>query len=63
MWSKAIAKFKKALGINSNDAMAYYDLGSAYASKGMFDEAIVEFKKAIAVNPNDAMAHNNLSAR
>ena len=51
---------KKALEIDFNYADAHYNLGVAYAVKGLWDEAIEGFKEAIRSKPDYALAHYNL---
>ncbi len=41
-------------------ANAHNNLGSAYRSRGMFDDAIREYKIAIELNPNHTKAMANL---
>lgn len=57
---KAIAEFKKAMGINPRNSAIYMNLGTAYATKGMFDEAIAAFERAIELKPTAVNAHMNL---
>ena len=42
-----------------NITAAYYNRGSAYATKGELDRAIANLSKAIALNPKYADAYNN----
>ena len=42
-----------------NDALAYYNRGNAYHSKGQYDQAISDFNKALEINPRDVTAYNN----
>ena len=59
---RAITYFKKAIQINPNYAMAYYNLGIVYGCIDNIDEEIASYKKAIKVYPNFAQAYNNLGA-
>jgi len=49
----------KALAINSNNAMLYYNRGVAYGRKGQHDRAIEDYNKAVIINPNFLEAYNN----
>ncbi len=42
-----------------NRAIAYYNLGVAFAMKGEVDRAIADFTESIVLNPNDAIAYYN----
>jgi len=43
------------------DAVAYNNMGVAYANKQDYDNAIEYYEKAIELNPDDAQAYNKLS--
>jgi hypothetical protein len=49
--------YTAAIRPDPNDATAYYNRGSAYYNKGMFDRAIEDFNAALRLNPNDAYAY------
>lgn len=53
----AIAKWKRVKEMEPKYAVAYYNLGLAYKTKGMIDEAISEYKQAISLNPDYADCH------
>ncbi len=55
----AIADFDKAIELNPEDAMAYYNRGTAYAGLEQFDAAIADFDKAIELNPDFVEAYHN----
>lgn len=62
---KAIAEFKKALPLFTEDqklmkAETYVTLANAYNRKGIHKAAITACKKAIGISPNLANAHYNL---
>jgi tetratricopeptide (TPR) repeat protein len=51
---KAIETCKQAIRIDPNDAIAYNNLGNAYAGLGLYKEAIEAYKQAILIDPNYA---------
>ena len=51
--------YNKALEINPRLAIAYYNRGNAYLSKGQYDEAISDYNKALEINPRYAGAYAN----
>jgi tetratricopeptide (TPR) repeat protein len=57
--AEAIAACTRLLALNPNNAVAYYDLGTAYVIKGEYDRAISDLDQAIRLDPNLAMAYNN----
>lgn len=59
-YDAAIAGYRKALSLKSDDADAHFNLGFAFYRKGQYDDAIVEYRKALDLKPNYAMAANNL---
>ena len=58
---KAIASYKKALGINPNAASVYINLGIVYNNIGRKKEAIAMFRKALKIDPKYAIAYFCLS--
>ena len=58
--NEAIAQFKKAIEITSDDPEPYNNLGHALLHKEQMDEAIVFLRKALAIQPDCAEAHDNL---
>jgi tetratricopeptide (TPR) repeat protein len=56
---RAIQDYNKAIDLNSEDATAYNNRGSACAHKGDLDAAIQDYSKAIDLNPEDAAAYYN----
>jgi len=58
-YDRAIADCNKAIEINPNDAVAYYNRGSVYPDKGNYNQAIADFNKAIEINPDYAKAYAN----
>jgi len=59
---EAIAQFKKAIEIKSDDPEPYNNLGHALLHKEQMDEAIAFLQKALAIMPDCAEAHDNLGA-
>ena len=55
-----IEAYKKAIRINPNDAVAYYNLGLAYGKLGLYKEAIEAYKQAIRIDSTQAIPHLNL---
>ena len=55
----AISDFDKAIAINPQVALAYYNRGIAKSALGDYHGAIRDFDKAIAINPQFAEAYNN----
>jgi tetratricopeptide (TPR) repeat protein len=47
----ALADWKKAIVLNPNFALAYYNRGLVYKDHGKLDLALVDYNKAIALNP------------
>jgi tetratricopeptide (TPR) repeat protein len=57
---QAIAKFQKALEINSSYGEARSNLGLALFQKGRLDEAIMNYQKALEMNPKSFVTHDDL---
>ncbi|MBI4533729.1 MAG: tetratricopeptide repeat protein, partial [Candidatus Melainabacteria bacterium] len=53
-FDEAIAEYKKAIALSSNDQSYWYSLGTCYQAKGDNDEAINSYSKASALNPQEA---------
>ena len=56
-YEKAIASYKKAIGIHPNNAEAHAILGTAYIRTGRLDKAIAESQNALSINPNMAWVY------
>jgi tetratricopeptide (TPR) repeat protein len=52
----------KVLEINPRNAVAYYNRGNAYRSKGQYDQAIADYNKALEINPRYAEAYYNMAS-
>jgi tetratricopeptide (TPR) repeat protein len=59
-YEASVAEWKRALGMNPDDARAYMNLGFALGRSGKTAEAIAHYQKALQLNPDYAEAHNNL---
>jgi tetratricopeptide (TPR) repeat protein len=57
---EAILKYKAALRLDPNDAIAHNNLGLALYAQGKLEEAIACCRQALRLNPNDAVPHSNL---
>ena len=53
-------EFITAIEINPKSPESYYNLGTVYARKQMYDESIAACKKAVEINPDFAEAYYNL---
>lgn len=62
VWKSDISLWEDVVSKSPKKASAQYNLGLAYASKGLNDEAIEYFQTAINLKPDYAEAHNNLGA-
>jgi tetratricopeptide (TPR) repeat protein len=55
---KAIAKYERAIKIDSKNVLAYSNWGSALLAQGKLDEAIAMFTKAIKIDSENVLAYN-----
>ena len=58
----AIVEYRKALGLNPNNADVHTYLGSALLAKGDLDGALAEYRTALRLNPNHVAARTNLAS-
>jgi tetratricopeptide (TPR) repeat protein len=58
-YDRAIDDYTKAIQIDSKNANAYHNRGSAYYNKGDYDRAIDDYTKAIQIDSNNANAYHN----
>jgi len=58
---KAIAKYREALEIDPNLAIAWNALSMALRKLGDLDGALEAAQRLIALEPEDALSHTNLS--
>ena len=61
-YHRAIDCYRKAIQINPQYSMAYYNLGVALGSINKTEEAIDCFRKAIQINPKFAAVYNMMGA-
>jgi Flp pilus assembly protein TadD len=59
-FEEAVQADRRALGINPNFGVAWYNLGLALWGQGKPHGAVEAYRKALAINPRDAMALTNL---
>lgn len=55
-----IAKFKRAVQVNPQNAYAWDALGTLYKSAGLYKDAIYAYQQATSVNPPKALYFHNL---
>ena len=58
---EAIGKYKRAIELQPEEAMLYYNLGAAYSNNKDYEKAIVEYLKAVEINPKIGDAHYGLA--
>ncbi len=56
---QALAFFDKAIAIDSNEAMFYFNQGNALADLKRFDKALVSYDRAIAIEPDYVSGYLN----
>jgi tetratricopeptide (TPR) repeat protein len=56
----AIIAFKKAIAVDPQHALAFYNLGGALYKKGQTEAAIEQLKKSTNLHPQFAVAHHDL---
>jgi tetratricopeptide (TPR) repeat protein len=56
-WDKAIAEYTKAIEIEQNEILAYFNRGTIYQYKRDYDSAILDFTKIINIKPENAFAY------
>src|SRR5258708_37824023 len=61
-WDEAVAKYRKALELEPNDADIHYDLGLTLKYKGDARQAVEEFEATLRLKPKWADAHYGLGA-
>ena len=59
-YEKAISFYEKAIELDPDYTMAYYNLGIAYRKQGNTTKAIESYKKAIELKPDYTKAYYNL---
>jgi tetratricopeptide (TPR) repeat protein len=58
---EAIAKFQQGIGVNSNCADCYNNIGYSYSQLKQYDKAEEAYKKASEIRPTDPAAFNGLA--
>jgi len=61
LWREAMFRFKRAVAIAPNDAMAHNNLAVAYEANGEFDKAAEEYRTAIRLDKSNAHIQKNYS--
>lgn len=61
LWREAMFRFKRAVDIEPNDAMAHNNLAVAYEANGEFDRAAEEYRTAIRLDKSNAHIQKNYS--
>jgi tetratricopeptide (TPR) repeat protein len=59
-YTLALPLLKKAVGLDSSDTFAWFELGSALERTGDLTAAAVAFRRVLAIRPGDAAAANYL---
>jgi len=60
-YAACIAAAQQALKLDPNSALAYNNIGAAYAGLAQWDQAIASEQKALRLKPDFAIAQNNLA--
>ena len=58
-WEEAIEKYKTAVKIDPEFALAYNNWGNALQNQGKYRKAIEKYRKAVKIDPEFALAYNN----
>ena len=61
LWREAMFRFKRAVQINPNDALAHNNLAVAYEAVGDFDNARKEYLEALRLDRTNAYIQKNYS--
>ena len=61
-YERAVAEFKRAIELQSNNSTAFIWLGKAYEDSSDLDAALASFRKAVEVEPNYYRTYQNLGA-
>jgi len=61
-YDNSIVEYKKAIGLDPNDADAHTNLGNTYSAKREMASAIAEQREAKRLDPNDPMIRQNLAS-
>lgn len=61
LWREAMFRFKRAVEMEPNDAMAHNNLAVAYEANGDFDKAGEEYRTAIRLDKSNSHIQKNYS--
>jgi Tfp pilus assembly protein PilF len=61
LWREAMFRFKRAVDMNPEDAMAHNNLAVAYEANGDFDNAAKEYREAIRLDKSNQHIQKNYS--
>jgi tetratricopeptide (TPR) repeat protein len=61
LWREALFRFKRAVQLNPNDAMAHNNLAVAYEANGDFDSAAKEYREAMRLDKSNQYIQKNYS--
>src|SRR5215208_4387397 len=61
LWREAMFRFKRAVTINPEDAMAHNNLAIAYEANGDFDNAAKEYREALRLDRANQYIQKNYS--
>jgi tetratricopeptide (TPR) repeat protein len=61
LWREAMFRFKRAVEMNPEDAMAHNNLAVAYEANGDFDAAAKEYREAIRLDKSNQYIQKNYS--
>ena len=61
LWREAMFRFRRAVEINPNDAMAHNNLAVAYEANGDFDNARKEYLEALKLDRSNSYIQKNYS--
>jgi len=56
-WKDNITLYEHTLGVTSNNHVAHYNLGIAFADQGLLVEAVTHYYEALKINPGIPEAH------
>ena len=61
-WRNSFTLYEHALGVDQNNSVAHYSLGTVLAKQGKSNEAMRHLSQSLRINPTYARAYNNLGA-
>jgi len=60
-WENSFTLFRHVIDVTPRNALAYKNLGSAFASAKQYEQARVQYLKGIEIAPNDSELHASLA--